>query len=154
MWKPFSFFIGAWKGSGHGKPGESRLERTYEFALHQKFIFIQNKSIYEPQEKNSNGEVHEDWGFISYDRSRETYVYRQFHMEGFVNQYVLEEITEERQTISFVTESIENIPPGWIAKESYRILGPDEFSEVFQLAAPGKHFETYSESRFQRVRSG
>src|SRR5688572_5820016 len=113
MWKPFSFFIGTWKGLGHGKSGQSRVERTYEFVLNQKFIFVHNKSNHAPQEKNPDGEVHEDWGFISYDRTRETFVFRQFQMEGFVNQYVLEEMTEESQTISFVTESIENIPPGW-----------------------------------------
>ena len=150
MWTPFSFFIGTWKGSGQGKPGHSRVERTYEYVLDRKFLFVKNKSIYDPQEKNPNGEIHEDWGFISYDRARETYVFRQFHVEGFVNQYVLERIAEDRQTIRFVTEAIENIPPGWEAKESYQILGPDEFVEVFELAAPGKGFEIYSKSHFQR----
>src|SRR5215211_7838884 len=126
MWTPFNFFIGVWKGSGQGQPGHSRVERKYEFVLNGKFIFIQNKSIYEPQEKNPKGEVHEDWGFISYDRARETYVFRQFHIEAFVNQYVLDQIAEDGQTISFVTEAIENISPGWQAKESYKVLGPDE----------------------------
>jgi hypothetical protein len=152
MWTPFNFFIGEWQGSGQGKPGTSRVERRYEFVLNGKFLFVQNKSIYEPQEKNPEGEVHEDWGFISYDRVRETYIFRQFHIEGFVNQYLLDLMSEEGQTISFVTESIENISPGWQAKESYQIMGPDEFVEVFELAAPGKGFKIYSESRFYRVR--
>lgn len=152
MWTPFKFFIGEWQGSGQGEPGASRVERKYEFVLNGKFLFVQNKSIYDPQEKNPEGEIHEDWGFISYDRARETYIFRQFHIEGFVNQYLLDLMSEESQTISFVTESIENISPGWQAKESYRIMGPDEFVEVFELAAPGKGFRIYSESRFYRVR--
>jgi hypothetical protein len=53
----------------------------------------------------------------------------------------------------FITEGIENIPPGWIARETYQILNPDDFVEVFELAGPGKEFEVYSENRFQRVRS-
>lgn len=153
MWTPFNYFIGTWQGSGQGKVGHSHVERTYEFVLNNKFIFVRNKSIYEPQEKNPNGEVHEDWGIISYDRARETYIFRQFHIEGFVNHYVLNELTEENQAISFVTEGIENIPPGWKARETYRILGPEEFIEVFELAAPDKKFELYAENRFQRVRS-
>ncbi len=152
MWRPFRFFIGTWIGSGQGKPGISRVERKYEFVLNNNFIFVQNKSVYEPQEKNANGETHEDWGFIGYDRSRETFVFRQFHGEGFVNQYLLENFSEDDQAISFVTEAIENIPPGWQAKESYRILNPDEFIETFQLAAPNKNFETYSENHLHRVR--
>jgi hypothetical protein len=153
MWSPFKFFLGAWQGSGQGKPGISRVERNYEFVLNEKFLLVQSRSVYEPQEKNPKGEIHEDWGVISYDRARETYVFRQFHIEGFVNQYLLDQVAEDGQTISFVTEAIENIPPGWRAKESYQILGPDEFIEVFELAAPEKDFKIYSESRFQRVRS-
>jgi hypothetical protein len=30
------------------------------------------------------------------------------------------------------------------------ILGPDEFTEVFEIAEPGKDFEVYSEGRFKR----
>lgn len=152
MWTRFNYFIGLWQGSGQGKAGHSRVERNYEFVLNSKFLFVRNKFIYEPQEKNPNGEIHEDWGFISYDRTRETYIFRQFHIEGFVNHFVLNELTEGDQAISFVTEAIENIPPGWKARETYRILGPDEFIEVFELAPPDKEFELYTDNRFQRVR--
>jgi hypothetical protein len=153
MWTRFNYFIGAWEGSGEGKGGISWVERKYEFILNSKFMFVRSKSTYDPQEKNPKGEVHEEWGFISYDRARETFIFRQFHIEGFVNQYVLNELAEDSQTIGFITEGIENIPPGWLARETYRILSPNEFVEVFELAGPGKGFEVYSENRFQRVRS-
>jgi hypothetical protein len=48
------------------------------------------------------------------------------------------------------SEAIEN-PPGWRARETYAILGPDEFEEVFELAEPGKAFELYSRAHFKRV---
>ncbi len=92
----------------------------------------------------------EDWGLFSYDRSRKQFVLRQFHVEGFVNQYRSEAATSPDKKLVFVTESIENIPAGWRGRESYRIVSPDEFVEVFELAAPGKEFEIYSESRFKR----
>src|SRR5688572_14750175 len=141
MWTPFNFFVGIWQGSGEGRPGISHIERTYEFILNNRFLFVKSQSIYEPQEKNPNGEIHQDWGLFSYDKNRETYVLRQFHVEGFVNQYRLDQLAEDGQTISFVSEAIENISLGWRAKEAYRKLGPDEFIEVFELAAPDKEFE-------------
>lgn len=45
---------------------------------------------------------------------------------------------------------LENIPAGRCARETYKILGPDEFVEVFELAEPGKNFEVYSEARYVR----
>jgi hypothetical protein len=52
--------------------------------------------------------------------------------------------------IVFTTEGIENIPAGWRARETYKILGADEFVEVFELAKPGKDFELYSEGHYRR----
>jgi hypothetical protein len=92
----------------------SRVIRTLNASIN---LFIQNKYIYEPQKKNPRDKIHEDWGLISYDRPRETFVFRQFHIEGFVNQSLPENIAKDGQTISFVTEAIENIAPGWKAIE-------------------------------------
>lgn len=75
---------------------------------------------------------------------------RQFHVEGFVNQYVVSSISADRKTVVFETESIENIPPGWRARETYRILNENEFVETFELAQPGKEFAVYTENRFKR----
>jgi hypothetical protein len=80
-------------------------------------------------------------------------VLRQFHSEGFVNQYVGEPVWEGT-TIVFETESIENIPAGWRARETYRFVGPDDVVEVFELAEPGKAFEVYSETKLHRVEAG
>jgi hypothetical protein len=71
-------------------------------------------------------------------------------VEGFVTHYVAASISEDGKTIVFNSESIENIPAGWRARETYKILSADEFVEVFELAAPGKEFETYSEARLRR----
>jgi hypothetical protein len=153
MWTPFAFFVGSWEGTGTGQPGTSQVERTYQFVLNDKFLQVKSTSTYPPQDRNTQGEVHEDWGFISYDTVRKLFVFRQFHIEGFVNQYVLDYLAPDGQTIAFVTESIENIPIGWRAKETYTILNPNEFAERFELAAPGKDFEMYSENHLKRAMS-
>ena len=105
-----------------------------------------------PQEKNPKGEVHEDVGFISYDRAAQKLVLRQFHVEGFVNHYVLDRLSEDGRTIVFVTAAIENIPAGWRGRETLQIVSEDEFVETFALAEPGKEYATYSETRFRRKR--
>jgi hypothetical protein len=125
VWEPLRFFVGSW---------------------------ARNKSVYEPQDLNPKGEVHEDWGLFSYDQSRRKIVFRQFHVEGFVNQYILDSLSADCKTLGFVTESVENIPSGWRARETYRILNKDEFRETFELAAPEKDFEVYIENHFKRKR--
>jgi hypothetical protein len=150
VWEPLKYFVGSWEGTAKGQPGNGKVEREYQFVLNGKYLQAKNKSTYPPQEKNLKGEVHEDWGLFSYDRSRKRFVLRQFHVEGFVNQYALDTAAINSKTLVFTTESIENVPAGWRARESYRILNSDEFVEVFELAEPGKELEVYSENRFKR----
>jgi hypothetical protein len=150
VWSPFMFFLGTWKGTGKGEPGVSELEREYQLILGGKYIQVKHKSVYAPQEKNPKGETHEDLGVFSFDRGRKQYIIRQFHVEGFVNQYRLESVTDDGKEMKFISEAIENIPAGWRARETYRILNANEFTEIFELAAPGKEFAIYSENHFKR----
>ncbi|HUS11501.1 MAG TPA: hypothetical protein VMZ30_13625 [Pyrinomonadaceae bacterium] len=106
--------------------------------------------MYAPQEKNPPGETHEDVGFFSYDRLRKQFVLRQFHIEGFVNQFKAETISEDGKLIVLTSESLENIPAGYRAKETYKILNENEFTETFEIAEPGKEFTVYSENHFKR----
>lgn len=149
-WEILKYFIGSWAGTGSGQPGSSTVEREYSFILNNKFIEVTNKSTYLPQEKNPKGEVHEDLGFLSYDFSKKTFIFRQFHIEGFVSQYIFDSMSSDGKTIIFITEAMENIPPGWRARETYKIINDNEFIETFELSEPGKDFELYSENRFNR----
>ncbi len=66
---------------------------------------------------------------ISFDKSRKQFVFRQFHVEGFVNQYVTTSISTDGKAIIFTSDGSENLPAGWRARETYKIIGPDEFTE-------------------------
>lgn len=149
-WQPVRVLLGSWEGDARGEPGSGKSEREYQLTLNDRFIQINGKSTYPPQEKNPKGEAHEDIGFISYDNTAQKLVMRQFHIEGFVNHYVLDSRSEDGRTIVFVTAAIENIPAGWRGRETYRIVSENEFVETFALAPPGKEFATYSETRFRR----
>ena len=151
-WIPFKSFIGEWIGQGGGEPGKGNYERSYQFILNGKFIEVRNKSTYPPSASNAKGEVHEDLGYISFDRSLKKFRLRQFHIEGFVNQYLLDSISPDKKMMVFKTESIENIQAGWKAKETYRILNETELEETFELAEPGKEYEIYSKVLLKRVK--
>jgi hypothetical protein len=149
--QPLAFLIGRWEGTSEGQPGAAKVQREYTRILNSRFIRVQNRSVYAPQDKNPKGETHEDLGVFSFDTSRRRAVLRQFHVEGFVNQYIAD-LDPKFAKLEFTSEAIENIPPGWRARETYVVLGPDEFEETFDLAAPGKPFELYSRARLKRVR--
>jgi hypothetical protein len=112
------------------------VERTYRFILRDRYLQVTSRSTYPPQEKNPAGEVHEEMGVVSFDKGRGAFVFRQFHGEGFVNQYVAETVADTE--IVFATEVIENIAPDWRARETYLRSGPDAFGERFELAATSK----------------
>lgn len=149
--EPVAFMIGRWEGSSEGRPGRAIVRREYSRALNGRFVRVRNRSEYPVQDKNPKGEIHEDEGFFSFDRTRKRLVLRQFHVEGFVNQYV-QDSESSAQKLMFTTESIENIPAGWRARETYVVHGPDEFEEIFELAEAGQPFEQYSRARLKRVR--
>jgi hypothetical protein len=145
------FMIGRWEGVVEGQPGNGTARREYTRALNSRFIRAVHRGEYPPQEKNPKGEIHEDEGFFSFDKSRQRLVLRQFHVEGFVNTYV-EEADSSPTRIVFTTEAIENIPVGFRARETYLVHGPDAFEEVFEIAEPGKAFDLYSRTRFTRIK--
>jgi hypothetical protein len=54
--------------------------------------------------------VHEDFGVFSYDSGLKKIVWRQFHSEGLVNEYILESAGADGKSLEFVTTKIENLP--------------------------------------------
>jgi len=149
-WRPVRSLVGNWVGEAEGEPGKGSVQRSYRFVLGGKFLHEQNVSTYPSQPKNPKGEVHEHWSLLSYDRARKTIVFRQFHQEGFVNQYRMLSGAQPHVVV-FETEALENLPSGWKARETYDFVSPDDFVETFELAAPGAEYQVYSRNRFKRV---
>ena len=149
-WEPIRFMAGEWEGESDGQPGKGTVKRSYRFALRDKFLHEVNVSTYPPQPKNPKGEVHEHWSFFSFDRARRALVLRQFHVEGFVNQFAALAPSEPGKLV-FESEALENVPRGWKARETYEVVSPDEFVETFELAVGDKPYEVYSKARFKRA---
>jgi len=142
-----AFMLGKWTGTIEGQLGKGTATREYTRVLSDRFIRITNRSEYPPQEKNPKGEVHYDEGFFSMDHARKRIVLRQFHVEGFVNQYV----QEADAALVFLSEAIENIPAGFKARETYTRIDSDHFDELFEMAEPGQPFTVYLRTKFTRV---
>lgn len=151
-WAPVRFLEGEWRGTATGNAGDGTVVRKYEFVMNGRYLHEKNVSTYPVQEKNRKGEVHEHWSFFSIDRARKTIVLRQFHVEGFVNQYAYAAEKSTPARLVFESEGFENFSNKWRARETYEIAGPDEVVEIFELAPPDKPFETYSTNRLKRVR--
>ena len=102
--------------------------------------------MYPPQERIPEAR-REDEGFFSFDRTRKLIVLRQFHVEGFVKQYLQQSTSSppccrdgiDREHLSGLASPRKRTPS----------MG-DELEEVFELAPPGKPFELYSRARLQR----
>lgn len=148
-WAPVQFLVGEWEGESEGEPGKGQVRRTYRLVLEDRFLHEQNVSTYPPQPRNEKGEVHEHWSFFSHDRGRGVLVLRQFHQEGFVNQYALQPGTGGT-TVVFESEALENVPAGWRARETYEVVSGDEFTETFELAQGNGTWSVYSRARFKR----
>ena len=67
-----------------------------------------------------------------------------------MNQYKLDSISADKKAIVFLSESIENIPKGFRARESYKIVNQNEFIETFEIAEPAKEFTVYTQVILRR----
>ncbi len=150
-WAPMQRFIGDWTGVATGQAGEGSVSRKYAWVMNKRFIQETNTSTYPPQEKNKKGEVHEHSGMVSYDKARKLLMLRQFHIESFVNTYRAAPPGDNPAVMVFESENFENFSNSWKARETYEFLSNDEFIETFELAPPGKPFETYSRTHLKRA---
>lgn len=151
-WAPIRFLVGDWEGRADGQAGAGTAQRTYSFVLKDRYLYEKNVSTYPPQKQNPAGEVHEHWSFFSFDRARKTLVLRQFHPEGFVNQYALNTKESGPGKLVFDSERFENLDAAWKARETYDIVSPDEFIETFEVGEPGKEMQVYTRNHFKRVK--
>jgi hypothetical protein len=87
---------------------------------------------------------------MDFDRQRATVILRQFHQEGFVNEYRLDTSASTATRLVFESVRFDNLDAAWRARETYEVDGPDAFTETFELAEAGKAFTVYSRSRFTR----
>jgi hypothetical protein len=80
LWAPFRPLEGSWQGEGEDLDGTSLVSHTWEFVVKGAFLALHTDA-------RGEGTVHEDVGFLSRDRDRGRWMFRQFMSEGFVNTF-------------------------------------------------------------------
>ncbi len=135
--------IGNWKGNGSVGESKSEIHSGFNWAMNNKYIEVKNHSEFEPTEKNKDGEIHDDWGMISYDHGRKKIVFRQFHVEGFVNQYILNDSLSNDTVFIFESEIIENFVPGGRARYTLRLEDNSMLKTIFDIGMPGNELQCY-----------
>jgi len=137
----FDFLMGKWSGNGVGSGNEkSIIHSEFKSIINGTYIEIINDSKFTPTDKNPDGEHHIDKGIISFVKSRKLHVLRQFNIEGYVNQYILNDSLSNDSTLVFETEIIENFVPGgktrWVLEKNSDI----EIKTTFEVSFPGKEY--------------
>ncbi len=148
-WTALRAFEGKWEGPTSGKPGKGSTKREYRFVLGGRFLYQHDDSVYKG---GGSDVVHEDLGYLDFDKDAKAVVWRQFHSEGFVNEYTLESVSADGRRLEFVTTRIENLGPGWRAKKVYQFQTHDQLDESFWLAAPNGDFSLYTDAHLRRVK--
>jgi len=147
----FDFLIGNWQGVESGIPGNGIGFRTYVYDLNKNFIVEKNQSTFPKTDKKPMGEVHRDFGVISYNSNDSTIVFRQFHTEGFTNIFVLNKELSTSHKFVFITREIENNHGNWVAKFTITKISETEFSETFEIAMDGIKFNQILNNNFKKV---
>ena len=129
------FLLGEWNGVGKGFGNEtSTIESSFKLSIGDKYIEVQNESWFIPTEEKPEGDHHLDKGYISYDKNRKLIVFRQFNIEGYVNQYILIDSLSDRSNLVFETEIIENFTPDGRARWTIKKISHDEIETIFDVA--------------------
>lgn len=146
-----SFLLGTWEGEGTGFGNEkSAVHSEFNLVIGDQYIEVFNQSWFEPTVDNQEGELHVDRGYISYDKTRDRLVFRQFHIEGYVNTYVLVDSLSSADILVFRTESIENFMPGGKAQWTIRRTDETHIETIFDVSFPGEGYTCFGTNRLQK----
>lgn len=147
----FNFLIGKWQGVESGSSGDGIGFRTYEYDLNKYVIIEKNMSAFPKSANKPRGEVHRDFGVMTYNSNDSSIVFRQFFIEGFTNIYVLDKAASTNEKFVFVTREIENNPGNWKARFILNKISDSEFKETFEIAADGNNFSQLLQNHWVKV---
>lgn len=148
----FDFLIGNWQGVETGVSGDGIGFRTYSYELNKNYILEKNQSTFPKTEKKPKGEVHRDFGIMSYNSNKNEIVYRSFNVEGFTNIFVLDTTLSVLDKFVFITREIENNPGEWKARVIIEKNSDTEFTESFDIAMDGKNFTPFLKNHWYRIK--
>ncbi len=148
-WELFRPLVGTWQGPGSGFGVTSAVSHVWDFVLADQFLRLRTRSL--SQRADGSDEIHEDVGYLSHDTDRDTYVFRQFFSEGYVNTYDVTVRDGSRREIEFAYREAEGAA-GQRARMRLVFQDPDSYEMVLDLAEPGEEFAACQTMLLKRTR--
>jgi len=150
-WQILENLNGKWNGTGEGfSGGQSQIHSEFSSILDGKYLQISNESFFPPATDQEIGEVHKDMGVVSHDKNRNLIVFRQFHNEGFINQYILNDGLSRPDSLIFESEIIENFVDGGRARFTIKIINTNQIETFFDVSFPEQEFSCYGHNKLSR----
>ncbi len=146
-WAPLRLLVGTWEGEIDGRLGKGRGVRRYEFVVGDRYLLCRHVSVRLPQEKSPEGDQHEELALFSFDTERGQVVYREFMIEGVVVRSACE---VDGMRVVCTSEAVES-GPGIRARLTLEIADRYRFTEIYELAFPGRELELYFTNRWTRA---
>jgi hypothetical protein len=145
-WERFQFLVGAWSGTGAGKPGESMGKTSFSFDLDKNVIIRKNRVEIAPKAGETRGSVHEDL-MIIYRRPGEPAPHAMyFDNEGHTIEYIAS-FPEKEPSVVFESKGAEKMPSFRLV---YEMTPAGELSIEFLIAPPGGEFRSYTKGTAAR----
>lgn len=152
QFEKFNFLFGSWSGEGLGFGNStSAIKASYNLTMNGTYIEVMHDSQFVPTASKPEGEHHVDKGFISFDKIRNTFVFRQFNNEGYVNQYLLVDSLSTDNKLVFETENIENFMPGGKARWTVVKISDEEIETIFDVLFPGKEYSCFGTNMMRKT---
>ncbi len=142
IWKNLQFFWGKW--SGRMDEREVEVKREYHLIMDTHYIYIKNMGI----NKDETIEF-KDIGLVNYDSKNKRYILRIYSSSGRVFEFELKNIENNGVKIIWETTHIENFP-GWKAKIEEKMIGENEFDEIFYMKKDDENYKIYMKTHFKK----
>jgi hypothetical protein len=115
--------------------------------MNHTFIEVKNRSEFKLTPQNPKGKIHEYYGIISFYKARNVFVFKKFHTEGFINQYVLNDSLSFKKTLIFEWENIENFASEGKARFTINVISGSEIETLFDVGFPGKEMSYFGSNQ-------
>ena len=140
-WEAFGVLAGTWQVAIDGKLGLAPGVRQYKFILKDRYLLVRQESAHPSQPKYPGGDEHSDLGIYSYDKARDSIVYRQFFSEGVIVQFTCDFEGKRFLCVSERTESSCGMQVE--ARFSFEIVDSERLKEVYEIGFDGRDLEVY-----------
>ena len=140
--------VGTWEGEIDGRLGTGKGIRRYQLIMGDRYLLCRHLSVRVPQPKSPKGDQHEELAVFSFDTERKAIVYREFMNEG-PGIIIRSRCEVDGTRVVCNSEAVEN-GPGIRARLTLEIADRYRFTEIYEIAWPGKELQHYFTNRWTR----